>query len=48
MKKEVFGKVGGKCHCSSKRAEEYLGLLKLIGKELNWLEKEDLKMIKSI
>ncbi len=41
-------KIGEKCHCSGKRAEGFIPLLKLIGKNIEWLEKEDLEMIRDL
>lgn len=45
-KKALSQKIGARCHCSGKRAEEYIPLLKMIGKNMDWLEKEDLETVK--
>ena len=47
-RKNLLNKIRAVCHCGFSDAEEYLPLLKLIGDKMDWLEKEDLKLIKTL
>lgn len=48
MRDTILDKIGSHCHCSRSKAEQFLPLVKQIGKELDWLEEEDVKVIKKL